>query len=386
MPFGERPPFLLSRLLKRFRALWIPILIAGALLPLSTARAADDLLALVYAENFDGVLAVAANELVADSVDLGRKLDILRVTSMVHMLRHTATADPQEEAGARIAMQTMLRLDPDTDFVPGHRYPPSVHALFAEVREDTFADAPRPPSPTRIAVAPFYCYVHFPNPDFDPEAFAAALPFMVTSQLEALDGLTLLSREHMDVIASELDLATEARLVSAENRVRLGRLLSASAFVYGAVHVNGDDVTLTIRWVATETEGVQTSWQEVLRIREGRDLLDLYHMVVTEQFLPRMLKDLKGLVYLEKSEKKRQEQQRREFADEGAAYLGYVASVARAVRAEATGDLAQAAAHWRTANSLIDADPAPGERAQTLQLAAAYDPPADRADAGMADH
>ena len=358
---------------ERLSSLCVGFLAVILLLP-SVAPAGEDVLEFLYAENFDAVLAIAAAELDSDSVDLSRKLEILRATAVVHILRHQTSGDAQEESSARIAMQTMLRLDPDTDFVPGHCYPRGAHALFGQVRNEVQAEAPRAQSPTRVAVAPFYPYDYEMNLAFDSQAFAAALPFMVASDLEAIQGLTLLSREHMDVVQAELDLASEAQLVSAENRVRLGRLLSASAFVYGSVQVTGDEVTLTIRWVPTETGVVETAWRDEVRVRDGRDLLELYHSVVTEQFIPRMLEDLKEYVQLEKAEQERQERRRRDFAKQGDRYLGYIASVARAIRAEEAGNLVQAAEHWKTASAQVEADASAGQRAQLLELVVAFEP------------
>jgi hypothetical protein len=258
-----------------------------------------------------------------------------------------------------------------------------VHELFDEVRREVVAEAPRAQSPTRIAVAPFYAQEIVPNPNFDAQAFAEALPYMVASDLEAIPGLMLLSREHMDVVQDELDLASETALVADENRIRLGRLLSASAFVYGSVQVSGDEVILTIRWVPTETSTVETAGWDEMRVREGKDLLDLYESVVTRQFIPRMLDDLKAHVRFEEAEKKRQERRRRDFADRSDDYLGYVANVARAIQAEKSGDLVAAAEHWQVANDRIEADTAASERAQLLQLVLQY-PPAGGG-AGKAD-
>ncbi len=123
----------------------------------------------------------------------------------------------------------------------------------------------------------------------------------------------------------------------------------------------------------TETGKVETAGSGEIRVREGRDLLELYHDVVTEQFIPRMLKDLKAYVRLEQADRERQEQRRRDFEDRRDDYLGYVASVARAIRAEEAGDLVQAA------NAQIESDSASRDRARMLQLVIAYEPAADAA-------
>lgn len=336
------------------------------------AAAADQLVELVLQDDLDAVLSVAARELPDPDVPQARKLAILRAQAVVHLLRHERDPAGGDLALARTAMQTMLRLDPDTDFVPGHRFPRGVHALFREVREETFAEAPRAAPPTRIAVAPFYVYNYSLTTTVDWSAFAAALPFMVGADLEAIAGLTLLSRDHLDVIAAELDLASEAGLVAAENRLRLGRLLSASAFVYGAVHVNGDEATLTIRWVPTETAATATAWQQTRRVRRGRDLLELYHEVVTERFLPRMLEDLGRYLDAERALDAQQERQRRDFAAAGEAYLDYIADVASAISAEDSGDPALAASHWQAASQHLESREAAGDRARMLELMVAY--------------
>jgi hypothetical protein len=355
------------------RAVGLPGTAAGSP-PAQTAPTAqtvpDDLFELMIAGRMDRLLALAGEELDSPDVPVARKLDLLRALATVHLAEAAAGGDATHRESARAAMVAMLKLDPQADFVPGHRYPPPVHALFRQVSNEMHAGAEVVADPRRVAVAPFYLIDMGAGAKFNWSDYCAALPYMITGDLEDIPGLIVLSREHMDAIRGELALSSQADLVSAENRIRLKRLLSASSFVYGEVQaLPGDEIWLEVRWVQTESGSVLVARHDKRRIRKGADLLALEQDVILGSFIPAMLE---GLGYRKPGDEAasiRDDVQRKMAqAAKGDTYLHYVAAVARATVAEQAGNLGEALAQWHRAETQLPDNAAPGERIRALKL------------------
>jgi hypothetical protein len=332
--------------------------------------ASDDLFELMTAGSMDRLLVLAGEELDSPDVPTARKLDLLRALATVHLAEAAARGDVTHRESARAAMVAMLKLDPQADFVPGHRYPPPVHALFRQVSTELHAGSELVADPRRVAVAPFFLIDMGASTKFNWSDYCAALPYMITGDLEAIPGLIVLSREHMDAIRGELALSSQADLVSAENRIRLQRLLSASSFVYGEVQtLPGDEIWLEVRWVQTESGAVLVARHDKRRIRTGADLLALEHGVILDSFIPAMLE---GLGYKKPGDEAagiRDDVQRKMAqAAKGDTYLHYVAAVARATVAEQAGNLGEAIVQWQKAGAQLPNNATPGERIRALKL------------------
>ena len=245
---------------------------------------------LLTEHRFPEIYRLAAAELDSLGIGVARKLELLRATAAAHLIESLAGGEPGGREKAVAAMKAMLALDGQADFVPGWRYPPPVHTLFQEVRQSWRAGRDLPADPRRIAVAPFYVIDMGGGEKINWEGFAQALPFILTADLQAVPGLTLLSREQMDAIRAELSLASQSELVSQANRIRLHELLSAASFVYGELQVlPGDEVLFELRWVQTETGTTLLARHGQARIRSGGDLLDLEESVVIDDFIPAMV-------------------------------------------------------------------------------------------------
>ncbi len=349
----------MRRMMRQVRIVTVLVLLVAP------AVSASDPLELLERGEYSQIFELAASTLPSADVPVDRKLEILRATATAHLLNA-----PPDSAQARGAMEAMLALDPAADFTPGYRYPAAVHALFREVRSTWDGAASDAVSAQRIAIAPFYLIDLGASARFDWQAFADALPFILTSDLEPVGALKLLSREHLDAIASEISLATEDELVSPENRIRLGQLLSAGAFLYGEVHaLPGDEVGLELRWVQTETGVTLLARQGAKRIRRGGDLLELEREVVLESFLPAMLTALGGAQLTSDAKPARESFKRKvALAGRGDLYLEYVAAVARATQAEEAGRLEEALQCWQEASALVPDMPAAHEKARALAL------------------
>ncbi len=348
--------------------LWVACL--GIASPRADERGAPppaDLFDLVAGHRLDQLLALAGAELDSAEIPIARKLDLLRALASAHLAEAEARGDAAHRESARSAMIAMLKLDPQADFVPGYRFPPQVHALFRKVRDESRAGEEIVADPRRVAVAPFYLVDLGASGRFDWREYCEALTFMITTDLDQVPGLTILSREHMESIRGELALSSQADLVSAENRIRLQRLLSASSFVYGEVQaLPGDEIYLEVRWVQTESGAVLAAYHDRARIRKGADLLELEHGVILDGLLPAMLEGLgltrAGAGVSEVLQRKLAQ------AAKGDTYLHYIAAVARATTAEQSGDMAEALRQWGAASRDLPADAAPAERIRALKM------------------
>jgi hypothetical protein len=346
--------------------------------PPATGAVAPDPMQLCREERYDELLAIASRSLPDPAVERGRKLDILRAQACMHLIRFAEQSGGDECAHAVEAMRTMLRLDADTDFVPGWRYPPVAHALFREVRRAISAapaaDPQKPDrlsmaSPLRVAVGPTFLYLDpfVTTRKYNYQAYAQALRHMIASDLNSMPHIVLLGREHMEQLEGELALARKVEFVSQENRLRLRQLLSAASFVYGDLYVAGEDeVTLALTWARTETMTDILSVQETRRVRRGRDLQQLYRAVMEKQFLPAMQESLAAYVGAGRGAPL-PPRATAPLADDDR-FLHYLGSVAAAIAAEESGDIAGARAGWQAARDVLPADMAAAERLQTLQL------------------
>jgi len=340
------------------------------LAPAEAPSAPDDLFELMTAGRMDHLLALAGEELDSPDVPAARKLDLLRALATLHLAEAGAQDDATHRESAQAAMVAMLKLDPAADFVPGHRFPPPVHALFRQVSQDLQAGAELVADPRRVAVAPFYLVDMGASPKFNWVDYCTALPYMITGDLEGIPGLVVLSREHMDAIRGELALSSQADLVSAENRIRLKRLLSASSFVYGEVQaLPGDEIWLEVRWVQTESGAVLAARHDKRRIRKGADLLALQQDVILGDFIPAMLA---GLGYEKSGDEaaavRSGVQRKMAQVSKGDTYLHYVAAVARATVAEQAGNLGEALEQWQKAGAQLPSHATPVERIRALKL------------------
>ncbi len=342
----------------------------------SSAPGADPL-ALLYDRDFAGLHALAAAELDSSGIGLERKLDLLRAEAAAHLATYFESRQSADREKAVAAMKAMLALDGQADFVPGYRFPEPVHALFREVRHEYVTTYEAVADPSRVAVAPFYLIDMGGSEKVNWAGFAEALPFIITDALQDVPGLILLSREHMRTIRAELSLASQSDLVSKENRLRLGELLSASSFVYGELQVlPGDEVYFEMRWVQTETGVTLLARQARKRIRDGGDLLELEESVLIDEFIPAMLAALDkeaGVSGMASSAGRVRDhfQRKMAIAGRGDTYLHYVATIASAMAAEEEGAYESALEQWRSAAELMPAYEAPRERVEALRLLSA---------------
>ncbi len=320
---------------------------------------------LVLEGGLEGLLDSLDARLRRPTISDSEKLDLLRAAALGY-LSSTKGDSAGAVASARAAMEAMLEIDPGADFSPGWLYPPVVHSIFSIVRRE-HARTLEASDPTRIAVAPFYVVDMGGSDRFDWAQFAEALAVIVATDLSYVPGLTVLSREHIDAVESELALATQADLLSEANRLKLREVLSAGGFVYGEVQVlPGDEVVLELRWVQTESGVVLLAEHASKRIRKGSDLLALEREVVVEGFIPKMAKALgvKGA-----DEPLRQAfEHRMRLASGKDAYLKYAAAVAKARRAEMDGRYEDAVRAWGLAHDILPDEPTPLARIRALRF------------------
>jgi hypothetical protein len=343
---------------------------AGETAAEDTGPGAKDPFVALYARDFARVHALAAAELDSAEISAGRKLTLLQAEATAYLIEYLEKGDNTARGKAAAAMKAMLALDARADFVPGFRFPEPVHELFRDVRQEWFHTHEAVADPTRVAVAPFYLIDLGGSQEFNWQGFAQALPFLITDALQAVSGLTLLSREHMQAIKAELNLASQQDLVSKENRLRLGQLLSASSFVYGELQVlPGDEVHFEIRWVQTETGATLLAGAGHRRVRSGRQLLELQQQVLFEEFVPQMVAALSDDLDASGAGRARDLfKQKMSIAGKGDSYLHYVAAVASATVAEQAGRHESALEHWRSAARVMPTYSAPKERVAALEL------------------
>jgi TolB-like protein len=150
----------------------------------------------------------------------------------------------------------------------------AAEARVAVAREQEFAN--RPLGEDVVAVLPF----HYLGADDALRPLGRGLTHLVVSDLAKVERLTLLEREQVQAIATELGLSTNGH-VAPDGAVRSGRLLGAARVVQGSVReaASGNGIQVSANVVRTADGVISATGQGEDRLQR---LFDLEKQIVLD--------------------------------------------------------------------------------------------------------
>jgi TolB-like protein len=102
---------------------------------------------------------------------------------------------------------------------------------------------------------------------------------VLTSQLASAEHLTLLERERIDEILSELQL--QASDLTQSDGARIGRLLNADYLILGSLNVVDTTYLFNARLLRVETSEITAGRRVICEECEGKDIFDALHLLGT---------------------------------------------------------------------------------------------------------
>jgi tetratricopeptide (TPR) repeat protein len=154
------------------------------------------------------------------------------------------------------ALAQLFDINPNPPY-DGRMFPPAMNRLFRAVR-DSFMQAGTMDIGT-VAVLDFKVLnpSKFRYEDYDYDALGKALQMIIATDIIESTNLAVVDRTNMKDVLAELQLSANADLANQENRVRLGQLLNAHAFITGQIALfDKDHVRIDIQVIHAATSRV----------------------------------------------------------------------------------------------------------------------------------
>jgi len=186
------------------------------------------------------------------SVDKTIRQQALRYLGRVHIAR-------DQTQKAREAVENLLQLEPPPVQLDPNREPPPMIELYYEVRKQMRGDYSVRGGPGLKTVA----VMDFTNSSVTNtekwEPLSRGFPSMVIENLRGATDLKVIERQRIQWLLDELELQRKADVVDQSTAVRTGKLLGATAVLFGTYTVLNDRMRLTARLVEVETSKILLS-------------------------------------------------------------------------------------------------------------------------------
>ncbi|MCK4414894.1 MAG: hypothetical protein KAY32_15275 [Candidatus Eisenbacteria sp.] len=328
------PPMVQVPRIEKFAKLFVSVLLFAALAPGSLPGAATDVAQAQPAGEMreteegpacDALVQQAMEHLISDRYRealsyVERAFGIPQATPQcqAHCLQTQSCTYLRmgERARAVQALTELLNLDPNPPY-DGRMFPPAMNRLFRAVR-DSLAQAGTMDIGT-VAIINFSVLNpgKFRYQDYDYDALGQALQMIVTTDIIEGTNLTVVDRTNMRDVLAELELTSNSELVNQQNRVRLGQLLNAHAFVAGQIAIfEKKKIRIDIQIIHAATTRVLSRQYEGPFSGDTFELLRLQRGVLAMivEALNEFRKEVKGLeliapdpVYFDRLEETRRE-------------------------------------------------------------------------------
>lgn len=196
-----------------------------------------------YQEATDLFSEVARNS----SVETEIRREALQYLGQIHIGR-----DQMEKA--RDALEQLVSLEPPPVELDPNRQPPPLMKMYYKVRKEKRGDySVREEGPGLQTLA----IMDFRNSSVDQrERFASlskGFPSMMINYLNGATNLKVIERERIQWLLDELKLQRKADVVDQSTAVRTGKLLGATAVLFGNYIIHENEMRLSTRLVKVET-------------------------------------------------------------------------------------------------------------------------------------
>ncbi len=226
-------------------------LLAGlAAAPESRAQdgALAEAVAVYQAADFDGAIDRFSAILDDDAADKATRKQALQYLGRAYVAKRM-------EDKARTVIHELLELEPPLVELNPDIEPPPLMNLYYEVRKDFEGDyTVERADPGLVTLA----IVDFTNNSISDDrerldALERGFPSLLINQLNGATNLKVIERERIQWLLQELELQRDPGLVDQSTAVRTGKLLGATAVLFGTFIKHGRDMNISARLVKVET-------------------------------------------------------------------------------------------------------------------------------------
>lgn len=262
------------------RAGWYAVgVLLGLVLGVPQSRAQSEALqqavAVYQSADFAGAISLLTAVLDDETADKATRKQALQYLGRAYVAQRM-------EDKARAVIQELLELEPPLVELNPEIEPPPLINLYYEVRRDfegsyeVERDETERAGPglTTLAV------VDFTNNSISDDrerldALQQGFPSLIINQLSGATDLKVIERERIQWLLQELELQRDPRLVDPSTAVRAGKLLGATAVLFGSFIKHGRDMSISARLVKVETG-------EILLAEQVRGRADKFYELAEE--------------------------------------------------------------------------------------------------------
>lgn len=162
---------------------------------------------------------------------------------------------------AREVMSKLLKMEPPLVELDPNREPPDLMKIYYDVRKQVkgdYAVANESPGLQTLTIMDFRNSSIYERERFAP--LSQGFPSMMINYLNGATDLKVIERQRIDWLLNELKLQKKANVVDQSTAVKMGKLLGATAVLFGNYSVVDDDrMRLSGRLVKVETSEILLS-------------------------------------------------------------------------------------------------------------------------------
>ena len=226
--------------------------------------------------NFDQAITLFAELVHDESTDKELRKEALQFLGRAYIAK-------RNDERAREALATLVDLEPPIIELDPDIEPPPLMKLYYDIRKnksDSYEIERPDPGLTTLAI------VDFTNNSLDDRErlnpLEGGMASMMIHQLDGAVGLKVIERERIQWLLDELDLQQEAGRVDQETAVRTGKLLGASAVLFGSFMKHRNDLRINARLVKVETGEIMMTEQVMGKDKDFFELAEELSLKVAQ--------------------------------------------------------------------------------------------------------
>lgn len=263
--------------LNRYSCRWIVGLLF--LFPASYAAAQSSLenaISAYHDAEFDRAISLFADVAGDEAQNKGVRKEALQFLGRSYIAK-------RNKEGARKVMQDLIELEPPIIELDPDIEPPPLMKLYYDVRKnhtDSYEVERADPGLQTLAIVDFSNNSLDDRERFDP--LEAGFASLMLHQLNGSTGLKVIERERIQWLLEELDLQQEEGRVDQSTAVRTGKLLGATAVLFGSFMKHRNELRINARLVKVETGEILMTEQVAGKEKEFFELAEKLSLKVAQ--------------------------------------------------------------------------------------------------------